>query len=64
MKLENQIRMFSFYFLNIVEDSEEASDLLQKTMTSLEITNYSASLCDTDEQQQNMWVNREQLHEQ
>lgn len=32
-----------------LEDSEETSDLLQKSMTSLEITNYSASLCDTDE---------------
>ena len=44
--------LLSFYFLNIVgdlEDSEEASDLLQKSMTSLEITNYSVSLCDTDE---------------
>lgn len=39
---------------------EERSDLLQKRMTSLEITNYSAPLCDTDEQQQNIWVNREE----
>lgn len=64
MKVENYIPMFVliFFFLNIVKGMREPSDLLQKRMTSLEITNYS-SFCDTDEQQQNIWVNREQLDE-
>ena len=44
-----------------MDNIEEASDLLQQRMTSLEFTNYSASLWDnTCEQQQNIWVSREE----
>lgn len=50
-----------FYFE--YDEREEPADLSQKRMTSFEITNYSALLCDTDEQQQNIWVNRDQLDE-
>lgn len=65
MKVENHIPMFVliFFFLNIVKGMGEPSDLLQRRMTSLEITNYSAPFCDTDEQQQNIWIDREQLDE-
>lgn len=46
-----------------MESTEEASDLLQKRMTSLEITNHSASLYDTHKEKQNIWVHEEQLDE-
>lgn len=60
--VENQIPcLFSVCFLNNVDNIDEASDLLPKRMTSLEVTNYSASLWDnTCEQQQNIWVSREE----
>lgn len=64
MNVENHIPMLALIFvLNMMKDREEPSDLLQKRMTSFEITNYSALLCDTDEQQQNIWVNKDQLDE-
>ena len=60
--VENQIPcLFSVCFLNNVDNIDEASDLLPKRMTSLEVTNYSASLWDnTCEQQQNIWVSKEE----
>lgn len=60
--VENQIPyLFSVCFLNNVDNIDEASDLLQKRMTSLKVTNYSASLWDnTCEQQQNIWVSKEE----
>lgn len=60
--VENQIPcLFSICFLNNVDNIEEASELLQKRMTSLEYTNYSASLWDdTCGQQQNIWVSKEE----
>lgn len=64
MNVESHIPMLALIFvLNMMKGREELSDLLQKRMTSFENTNSSALLCDTDEQQQHIWANRDQLDE-
>lgn len=64
MNVESHIPMLALILvLNMMKGREELSDLLQKRMTSFEITNSSALLCDTDGQKKHIWANRDQLDE-